>query len=269
MLLYFIIGLCGSSFISFIGYKLNALTTTGALATIFTGTMVATFGTITTWGIIILFFGGSLAIKLLKKILRATIQPDTITEKSGARDASQVFANSLVAIISLIFATIFKDINFFVIYTAILAGSTADTLGSEIGAWFKGKTYNLLTFEPLTPGVSGGVSVIGSLASMVGSALIACAFGILQWLFQDPVSWSDLLIIFLSGCFTSLIDSLLGASVQALYLDSKTNQPTEKRDNHYKQPNKLIKGWPWMTNDTVNFLSTVLTFFLAYLLLTI
>ena len=55
----------------------------------------------------------------------------------------------------------------------------------------------------------------------------------------------------------SLADSLLGATVQAIYFDDAKNCETEKAINKNSAPNRFVRGWRWMSNDWVNFLSSL------------
>ena len=60
---------------------------------------------------------------------------------------------------------------------------------------------------------------------------------------------------FVGGLAGSLFDSLLGATVQALYLAPAGE--TERRASRDGAPNRQIRGWRWMNNDMVNLLSSL------------
>ncbi|HET9224125.1 MAG TPA: DUF92 domain-containing protein, partial [Roseiflexaceae bacterium] len=57
------------------------------------------------------------------------------------------------------------------------------------------------------------------------------------------------------GLGGSLVDSLLGATAQAIYRSSSGE--TERRAARDGTPNPLLRGLPWMNNDLVNFLSSL------------
>ncbi len=59
------------------------------------------------------------------------------------------------------------------------------------------------------------------------------------------------------GLAGSLFDSLLGATVQAIYYSSSRQKETEKKIDPDGTPNTLVRGWRWLDNDLVNFLSSL------------
>jgi len=62
----------------------------------------------------------------------------------------------------------------------------------------------------------------------------------------------------ISGQIVSLVDSLLGATIQAVYRCPECGVPTESRVHRVcGEATELVRGQPWITNDTVNALSTL------------
>ena len=62
----------------------------------------------------------------------------------------------------------------------------------------------------------------------------------------------------LAGFAGAFLDSLLGATVQAIYYDPVREKETERRvfmENG--QPAEPVRGWEWMNNDVVNFISSI------------
>lgn len=102
-------------------------------------------------------------------------------------------------------------------------------------------------------GTSGGISLVGTLAALSGSALIAALAVILP-----SENWSlntdHWLLITFSGLAGSLFDSLFGATVQAMYYCPADKKETEKHPLHTCGTETVhIRGWKWLDNDWVNF----------------
>jgi uncharacterized protein (TIGR00297 family) len=99
-------------------------------------------------------------------------------KRGGARSWREAVANSLAgAIFSLLVITTPHEGAFLIALTAAFAEALGDTAASEIGQWLSGKAYMITTLRPVAAGENGGISLGGSLAGVVASAiLISLAF---------------------------------------------------------------------------------------------
>ena len=101
-------------------------------------------------------------------------------------------------------------------------------------------------------GTSGGISVFGTIASLLGSAVIA-----LPAVLLSPVglfSTNYFLLLTAAGLAGSLFNSFLGATVQAMYFCPTDQKETEKHPLHTCGTETVhIRGWKWLNNDWVNF----------------
>ena len=101
-------------------------------------------------------------------------------------------------------------------------------------------------------GTSGGISLWGTSASLLGASLIAV---LAVLLFPTGIlNIAHWLLITFAGLAGSLFDSFLGATVQAMYYCPADKKETEKHPLHTCGTETVhIRGWKWLNNDWVNF----------------
>lgn len=210
-----------------------------------------------------MFASSSLLSKLHNK---QKLDSEKLLDKSGPRDYVQALANLGVAT-AFVFAYRFtENVLFVVAAVGSVAAGNSDSWASEIGSLSKKPPFSILNFRPMARGISGGISVIGTMSGFVGSFFIALlSFVTIQLI--DPIHlpfYSFICAISFAGFLAMLFDSLLGALFQALYEDTEKQQLTERAEG-----NRLKKGLSWMNNDLVNFLSTLFGGVLATALYTL
>ena len=82
---------------------------------------------------------------------------------------------------------------------------------------------------------------------------------------MGPITISILGIVF--GLFGSLIDSFLGATLQATYYSLGRKTIVKKHDSISDPSIVVISGFDVISNETVNFISILFTMILSYCLL--
>jgi uncharacterized protein (TIGR00297 family) len=236
--------------IAFLAYRVHSLNVSGAIAATITGTIIFGVGG-WQWAVLLLTFfitssGLSRAFKKRKQGL------DEKYSKGHERDAGQVFGNGGVATLFALLhgfypAALWPWLGF----AAALAAVNADTWATELGVLnpHPPRMINNLR-KVVEKGTSGGISLVGTLASLAGSAIIA-TLAVLLSPSLNTVHWS---LITASGLAGSLFDSLLGATVQAIYYCPKDQKETERHPLHTCGTETVhLRGWKWLTNDWVNF----------------
>jgi uncharacterized protein (TIGR00297 family) len=235
--------------IAFLAYRAHSLSKSGALAAVLVGTLIFGVGG---WGwavLLLTFFISSSALtRAFKKQKRGL---DEKFSKGGNRDAGQVFGNGGLSAAFAALYYFFPEPWVWVAFAASLAAVNADTWGTELGVLNPHPPRLITNFKVVEKGTSGGISLIGTLASLAGAALI----GILAVLLSpQPLAWTMGLIITLSGLFGSLFDSWLGATIQSIYYCPNCQKETERHPLHLCGTQTTpLRGWGWLENDWVNF----------------
>ena len=234
--------------IAFLAYKARSLNKSGAVAAAFTGTIIFGVGG-WQWAILLLtFFITSSALSRAFKNRKAKLEEKF--SKGHERDAGQVFGNGGIA-------TLFAALHFFypneiwvwAAFAASLAAVNADTWATELGVLNPNPPRMITNLTKVVEkGTSGGISLVGTLASLAGSALIAFLASLLIG------NWSLFLIVSIAGLAGSLFDSFLGGTVQAMYYCPTDKKETEKHPLHTCGTETVhLRGWTWLDNDIVNF----------------
>ena len=195
---------------------------------------------------------------LLSRLGRARKTQLTDIGKGGPRDAWQVLANGGVATACAVAAgtlAIFANSRLLLATIAAFAGAyaaaTADTWGTEIGTLGRGLPRSILTLRPIRTGLSGGVTMAGSLAEIAGALwLTAIATAVVPALAPG-------IAIFIGGVAGALVDSLLGATLQELRSCPACARACETNPHECGSPTTLIRGLRGFSNDLVNFAATL------------
>jgi uncharacterized protein (TIGR00297 family) len=179
------------------------------------------------------------------------------SHSSEKRTAQQVFSNGWIGVVLYMMYGLTDQFYWQLLAWSSFAISICDTISSEVGTAIGGKTYNILNFRMMKPGMSGGISVAGTSAGFIALMLLAgCLYFIL------PVSYLELLWVVATGMMGMLVDSFMGSRWQALWKqgDNWTEVSGAQQDA------LLVKGLAWLDNHWVNFLSNAITMICSYLL---
>ncbi|TLM98698.1 DUF92 domain-containing protein [bacterium] len=243
------------------GYLVRALSRSGAFAAFCLGTIIFGLGGLP-WAVLLLaFFIPSSFLSLIFKKRKETIETDY--DKGSRRDAWQVLANGglagIFAIIHWIFPTAVLP---WLGAAAALAAASADTWATELGILSRKDPILITSGKSVAKGTSGGVSPIGGVASLLGASFIATVFLFLFPLgsvssLVSKAAWMAVAVL-ISGFLGSLVDSTLGATLQAIYWCPACMKETEKHPLHHcGSQTQWLRGIRWLNNDWVNFMCTL------------
>jgi uncharacterized protein (TIGR00297 family) len=258
------LGLVLSGAIGLLAYRRAALSMSGAAGAALTGTLIFGFGGWVWGALLITFFVLSTLLSKYKQRTKESLAEKFA--KGSRRDLGQVLANGGAGALLAIAYALDGSPAWFFAFCGALAAVNADTWATELGVLSRRPPRLITNGRVVERGTSGGVSPAGMLATLGGGAVIGLAavvfggLGRLAGIAPDlpPIPATALLGAgAVSGLIGSLFDSLLGATVQAIYYAPNRAKETEKPVDPDGTRNRHIRGWLWMNNDWVNFLSSL------------
>jgi uncharacterized protein (TIGR00297 family) len=238
-LLHWVIALSAAAAVALVAWRLGALSWSGVVAAAAVGGAVLGFAGLGPALLLVLFFVSSSALSLLPG-----------GGERARRDARQVLANGGLAALAALLMR--EEPLAATAFLGALAAATADTWATEIGLRLGKSPRSPLTWRRQAPGTSGAVSFPGT----AGAALGACAVGLLGRCLTADVG-TPVAAVGLAGWLAALIDSLLGAGLQAVYRCPRCGRsPQVARHEECSVRAVRVSGVPGLDNDVVNWLAT-------------
>lgn len=270
-LIQLIAGIILSSLIGFLAYRRGSLSRGGVAGAIIVGTSIFCFGGVS-WGLtLIAFFVTSTLLSHYKESIKEKLAEKF--DKGHRRDLGQALANGGAGgLIALVYA-VWPDPLLLAAFAGAMATVNADTWATELGVLAKKPPRLITTWREAEAGASGAISLPGTLAAAAGALVIGVALVILLRLecvvrlqllpglvyFLDPCPFEVAILpaALIGGLAGSLFDSLLGATVQAIYYCPTCQKETEKTLHTCGVSTRLMRGWQWLNNDMVNLISSI------------
>lgn len=276
-----LIGFLLAAVIALAALRVRALNPQGALAALVLGTIIFGLGGLG-WAILLLgFFISSSALSKLFRRQKAAL--DEKFSKGSQRDAGQVMANGGMAGLFVLLHVLFPGAAWpWAAFAGALAAANADTWATELGVLSRSTPRLITNGKPVERGTSGGISMPGLFAAFGGGLFIAL-LAVLFWqgrvfpagndtpawlasltgaeapILSLPQALAWMAAISLAGLAGSLVDSFLGATVQAIYTCPTCRKETERHPLHTcGTQTTLLRGWAWLNNDWVNISCTLL-----------
>ncbi|HWF44526.1 MAG TPA: DUF92 domain-containing protein [Candidatus Kapabacteria bacterium] len=260
-----LLGLVFSLAIAVLAWRLRALDISGAIGAVIVGTIIFGIGGLTASIALVAFFiSGSILSALpldskrreKKKMAGDTIGLGTLQMGVG-RNWKQVVANGGLPALGIAIARFIPGLQTAALYFyfGAIAASAADSWATEIGIRYGSNVRDILTWRPAQGGVSGGISTMGMLASLAGAGFIALTLFIP---FKGAAPPRVFVGVVMCGFLGSVVDSILGSSLQAVYWCEDCQCLVEK-PIHCSRPAILRKGYKLITNNVVNFISSAIS----------
>lgn len=143
-----------------------------------------------------------------------------------------------------------------------------DTLASELSPVLTSSSPRLIInpFRKVPKGTNGGITLIGLLFSLIGGLICGFTYYVntiglsnFDLLMRSPPQWPLLIVGAFAGLFGSVLDSLIGATLQFSGFDKVNRKVVSKSGTGIVK----ISGYEILDNHSVNLLSTLLTALLS------
>lgn len=264
--------------VGFQGYRRSSLSKSGAVAATLVGwgTLASSFRA----GMVLLsFFYASSKLTQLSEDQKSV---DEDHKKGGQRDWVQVFCNGGVPTLLAIMISICSgglDLPFhskldpFVVrlqaaFFGYYCCCCGDTWASEVGQLSEEEPKLITTLRPVRKGTNGGVTLTGIVASMAGGLFIGLVYWVASIISPTGLynaaaaQWQLIPYGMVAGLFGSVIDSVLGATVQFTGYNRVTGKITGKLGADVTP----LSGIHILDNNGVNLVSASITAWLCALL---
>lgn len=244
------LGVLFSATVAVVARRRGSLTTSGALAAVAVGAPIFAAGS-GCYLALLGFFVTSSALGRVGDARKARLRDDYA--KGDERDGWQVAANGGVAAICAAVQCACPDVDLVPAILGAIATANGDTWATEIGPLSSRAPRSLRTLRSVPAGTSGAVSAVGLIATVAGGALVGGLLGLVaagSWF-----AWVGLGAV--CGAAGSLVDSLLGATVQAGFRCPACARACEAERHRCGAAAVHVRGWRWFGNDAVNLCATL------------
>lgn len=244
-----ILGFLLSALIGYLSLRAGALNRSGALAAFITGGLIFGLGGLP-WAVLLLtFFISSSVLSRVSGKRKSSLSEKFA--KGSQRDHAQVLANGGLGALLVIVASLFPSREWpWIAYAGAMAAVNADTWATELGVLSPAAPRLITNGKIVERGTSGGITLFGYLAALAGAGLIGAAAALFTPTVPDLTLIGMCLLAGLLGCS---FDSILGATVQAIYYCPQCEKETERHPLHgCGIPTERLRGWRWLNNDLVN-----------------
>lgn len=205
-----------------------------------------------------MYFGGVIGISILLSeyffifFISMLAKKLNKNKKKECKKFLQILINGGIGTIFIILYGIFKNINLLIISIISVSGCFIDSVSSDVGVLSNGNVYDIFKHKKIEKGISGGMSVFGTVSSLICSCLISLSLyltlnlKILDLIFMTIIIFSQ-----------TIVDSLLGSIFQVKYRCERCGKVNEK-GKCCNEISEKISGISWINNNMVNLMSSII-----------
>ncbi len=209
----FFLGFCINFILISIFCKIPLMTKGGWISAGILGTIL--WGCLSWQGwmsVVVYLLCGSLVTKIGFKFKK---EKGIAEKRDGRRGPENVWGSAATGLFCAIMTKLnVTNLTFFEIgFAASFAAKLADTFGSEIGKRFGGETYLITSLKKVERGSEGGISIVGTLASLFGAIFMA----FIMLLLSIISTKYQFIIVTVSGFLATISESIIGAKYQNKY----------------------------------------------------
>jgi uncharacterized membrane protein len=125
-----------------------------------------------------------------------------------------------------------------------------DSISSDVGSLSKGKVFDPIKWKHVSKGLSGGISIVGTVAAVIASLLISIYATLVL-----SLSWISGVIVFFMIFLQTVLDTILGSLLQVKYQCRICKEVTEEK-MHCNEKTEYLSGVRMLDNNMVNLLAS-------------
>lgn len=248
-----LLGAIAAALITALARRLQLLDESGQWAALACGTIVSAAGW--PWAVVLVaYFASASAVTMLGAERKAERTQRSVPQ-INVRNAFQVAANGGLFALLAFRAGDAPESIYGIAAVGALAAASADTWATELGTLWGGRPRSIVNWRPTGPGMSGGVTLVGTLGGVAGAAFVAV---IVALIFGRPVSGKFVGAVIAGGFAGCIADSLIGGTVQARRWCEHCKEWTERRVHPCSYRTVHAAGLRWVSNDIVNIAATLI-----------
>jgi uncharacterized membrane protein len=257
------IGLVVSLGLAWLGYRLGTHTVSGALA-MTAGYLISAIGGGWVWGaLVLLFFSSTIAWSHFRRDRKVILLDRLLGQaKIGWQQVTaQLGWGCVLALLSIVSR---HGVGFTGAFVGVVAAANADTWATEIGVLSRNQPRLVNNGRLVTAGTPGAISLLGLVSAAGGAWLVgftALALYFINAIFDGRI-WAQIFLwlpisAVLGGLASSVVDSFLGATAQAMYYCEHCQCISEAAVHHCGLPARQTRGWPWLSSQGVDLVASL------------